>query len=114
PLDGLQRRLLRQRRRRELLLHAQERTRPPPIVAGATRADVRSLRVHRGLLQPNQTPLDARLPLAAGLREQNSQRARCWRSPLRSSHPLSGNQLELLDPEARECPADRAHSIVLL
>ena len=59
-LDGLQRRLLRQRRRRELLRHAQERTRPPPLLADPPRAHQRGLRIHRSLLQPRPPPLHAR------------------------------------------------------
>ena len=50
-LDGHPGRLLGQRRRRELLRHAQEGTRPPPVVADPRRAAHRGLRVHRGLLQ---------------------------------------------------------------
>ncbi len=53
------------RRRRKLLRDAQERTRPPPLLAHPARADRRGLRVHRSVLQPRPPALDTRLPLPA-------------------------------------------------
>jgi putative transposase len=77
-LDGLPRRRLRQCRRRELLRDAQERARPPPLVADQTRARLRGVRVHRSVLQPRAPTLNARhaltRPIRAALR---AARLRC-------------------------------------
>jgi hypothetical protein len=72
-------------RRRELPRDAQERTPTPPVLADPPRADLGGLRLHRGLLQPDPTPLDARDAFAAGLRRQHALDARCESSPLRGS-----------------------------
>src|SRR5580692_1733971 len=69
-VDGITRRRLRQCRRGELLRHDQEGARAPPTMADKTRAKLRRLRVHRGLLQPHQTTLHPRLPRPRGIRER--------------------------------------------
>lgn len=59
-LDGITRRLLRQRRRRELLRDPWEGADPSPRLAAPPPADRRGLRPHRDLLQPPPTPLHPR------------------------------------------------------
>ena len=75
-LDGLTRRLLRQRRPGELPRHDQERPDPSPRLADQDRGAHRRLRVHRDVLQPPASPLAARDALARRLREQNSRERR--------------------------------------
>ncbi len=86
---------LRQRRRRELLRHAEEGTRPPPLVADPPRADQRGLRVRRRLLQHNPPALHARLPLTR---------------PVRDHDPDHDQQGERLTAQAPTCPKNRVHS----
>jgi putative transposase len=69
-LDGIQGRRLRQRRRRELLRDDQEGARPPTVMAIPTGSELGRVRVHRGLLQPPKTTLNARIPLPRGIRER--------------------------------------------
>jgi putative transposase len=76
-LDGLQRRRLRQRRRRELLRHAQEGTRPPPLMADPARAP-------RTAPRSSLSRVPARSP-AASSHSAASSRARA--SPSRSRLP---------------------------
>ena len=59
---GQRRRLLRQRRRRELLRDTQDRSALPPLADNSSRNNDRDLRLHRSVLQPASTTLDARLP----------------------------------------------------
>ena len=62
-LDGLGRRLLRQRRLRNVPRDPEEGADLPAILADARRGQSRDLRVHRGLVQPAAPALHARLPL---------------------------------------------------
>src|SRR5947209_5504872 len=69
PVDGQQRRLLRQRCRRELLRDLEEGADQPPHLALEGRAAHPGLRLHRGLLQPRTTPQHPRTTLPSRLRE---------------------------------------------
>ena len=67
-LDGLSRRLLRQRCLRDLPRQPQEGTDLPTVVADPRRGQGRRVRVHRGLVQPQAPALHPRLPLPSRVR----------------------------------------------
>jgi putative transposase len=66
-IDRPPRRRLRQRRRRVVLRHARDRTHRPPHLQDPRPSKARAVRVHRGLLQPQEASLGARLRVPRAL-----------------------------------------------
>jgi transposase len=75
PRAGLGRRL-RQRGRRIVLRLAREGPAPTSFVRDPRRSTQRGLRLHRNVLQPDQASLNARLPVADRIREDEDRRRR--------------------------------------
>jgi putative transposase len=67
-LDGLPRRLFRQRLLRDFPRNPQEGTHLPPVVGDPRRGALRDLRIHRELVQPPPPALHARLSLTSRVR----------------------------------------------
>ena len=67
-LDGLRRRLLRQRRLRDVPREPQEGADLPTLMADPRRGQSSRVRVHRGLVQPPPPALHPRLPLPSRVR----------------------------------------------
>ena len=100
---------LRQRRRRELLRHAQEGTRPPPLLADPPRAHQRGLRVHRSA----STTASAGTPRSGCSRRWSSRTALSTTTDPASPLRGSGSHNQIINPrhpKAQPCPAKRGNS----